>query len=153
MLATLILLSYAKLLQSVISYVTLRYTPLNDSEYFEAVWLPDASIPYLDGKHIPLFILAILIFAIGVAYTFGLIAWQWLSYLTSRYSYVAFKWKESAKLTSFMDAYHAPYVTNNRYWTGLLLLARVVLYLTAPINVSGEPRFNLLAVSLIIEHL
>jgi xanthine/uracil permease len=54
------------------------------------------------------------------------------------------------KLTAFMDAYHAPYVTKNRYWTGLLLLARVVLYLTAAINVSGEPRFNLLAVSLII---
>jgi CDP-diglyceride synthetase len=49
-----------------------------------------------------------------------------------------------------MDAYHAPYVTKNRYWTGLLLLARVVLYLTAAINVSGEPRFNLLAISLII---
>ena len=58
------------------------------------------------------------------------------------------KWIRSAKLTSFMDAYHAPYVTKNHYWTGLLLLARVVLYLTAAINVSGEPRFNLLAIFL-----
>ena len=49
-----------------------------------------------------------------------------------------------------MDAYHAPYVTKNRYWTGFLLLARVMLYLTAAINVSGEPRFNLLAISLIV---
>ena len=150
MLATLILLSYSRLLQSIInifSYANLRYTPMNDDEYFEAVWLPDASIPYLSGKHIPLFILAILILAIGVAYTFGLIAWQWLVRLPD---VVVFKWIQSAKLTSFMDAYHAPYVTKNRYWTGLLLLARVTLYLTAAINVSGEPRFNLLAVSLII---
>ena len=150
MLATLILLSYSRLLQSIIkifSYTTLRYTPMNNNEYLEAVWLPDASIPYLSGQHIPLFILAILILAIGVAYTFGLIAWQWLVRLTD---IAAFKWIKSAKLTSFMDTYHAPYVTKNRYWTGLLLLARVTLYLTAAINVSGEPRFNLLAVSLII---
>jgi hypothetical protein len=111
------------------------------------VWLPDASIPYLSGKHIPLGILAISILVIGVAYTFGLIAWQWLIRLPD---IAVLKWIKSAKLTAFMDAYHAPYVTKNRYWTGLLLLARVVLYLTAAINVSGEPRFNLLAVSLII---
>ena len=49
-----------------------------------------------------------------------------------------------------MDAYHAPYVARNRYWTGLLLLARVVLYLTAAINVSGEPRVNFLALSLVV---
>ena len=42
MLATLILLSYSRLLQSIInifSYATLRYTPMNNNEYFEAVWL------------------------------------------------------------------------------------------------------------------
>ena len=93
---------------------------MNDSEYFEVVWLPDASIPYLSGKHIPLFILAILILTIGVAYTFGLIAWQWLVRLPD---IVPFKWTKGAKLTYLMDAYHAPYVTKNRYWTGLLLLA------------------------------
>lgn len=150
MLATLILLSYARLLQNItkiFSYATLRYTPMNDSEYFAPVWLPDASIPYLSGKHIPLFVLAILILIIGVAYTFGLSTWQWLIRLPDT---VVFKWIKNAKIASFMDAYHAPYVTKNRYWTGLLLLARVVLYLTAAINVSGEPRFNLLAVSFII---
>ena len=149
-LATLILLSYAKLLQSIIkvfSYTTLRYTPMNESESFEVVWLSDASISYLSGKHIPLFILEIFILVIGVAYTFGLTSWQWLVRLSHT---VAFKWVKSAKLTSFMDAYHAPYMVQNRYWTGLLLLARVVLYLTSATNVSGEPRFNLLAVSLII---
>ena len=51
-----------------------------------------------------------------------------------------------------MDAYHAPYVAiaRNHYWIGLLLLARVVLYLTAAINVSGEPRVNFLALSLVV---
>ena len=49
-----------------------------DSEYFETVWLPDASISYLSEKHIPLFILALLILVVGVVYTFGLTTWQWL---------------------------------------------------------------------------
>ena len=49
-----------------------------------------------------------------------------------------------------MDAYHAPYTARNRYWTGLLLLARVILYLTTAINVSGEPSVNLLAILLVI---
>ena len=49
-----------------------------------------------------------------------------------------------------MDTYHASYMSRNRYWTGLLLLARVILYLVAGINISGEPSINLLAVSLII---
>ena len=49
-----------------------------------------------------------------------------------------------------MDAYHAPYTARNRYWTGLLLLARVILYLTAAINVSGEPSVNLLAILLVV---
>ena len=61
-----------------------------------------------------------------------------------------FKWVRNTKLTSFIDAYHAPFVARNRYWTGLLLLARVVLHLTAALNVSGEPSVNLLAVSLVM---
>ena len=111
------------------------------------MWLSDASIPYLSGRHIPLFIVAVLILLIGVPYTILLTSWQWLIRLPNK---APFKWVRNAKLASFMDAYHAPYVPRNCYWTGLLLLSRVVLYLTAAINVSGEPRVNLLAVSLVI---
>ena len=150
-LATLILLSYARLLHStigILSFATLKYTPVNNSDIFkEIMWLSDASIPYLSGKHIPLFIVAVLILLIGVPYTILLTSWQWLIRLPNR---TPFKWVRNAKLASFMDAYHAPYVARNRYWTGLLLLARVVLFLTAAINVSGEPRVNFLALLLVI---
>ena len=47
-------------------------------------------------------------------------------------------WVKNTKLTSFMDAYHAP----------SLLLACVILFLTSAINISGEPSGNLLAVLL-----
>jgi hypothetical protein len=34
----------------------------------------------------------------------------------------------------FIDPYLAPYLSKHRYWTGLLLLARVVIYLTISLN-------------------
>ena len=46
-----------------------------------------------------------------------------------------------------MDAYHAPYTVENRYWTGLLLFIRIFFYLVSALNISGEPSTNTLAVS------
>ena len=59
-LATLILLSYTKILRSLIAVVYVTY--LEYPEYNNAVWLYDANINYLSGKHIPLFIGAVLVF-------------------------------------------------------------------------------------------
>ena len=149
-LATLILLSYAKLLHSIIgvlSYAVLHYTPEDEGAPFtEVVWLRDGSIAYLRGTHIPLFIVAVLIVIAGFVYTFLLLSWQWLVKFSNK---AVFLWVRNTKLSSFIDAYHAPYNARNRYWTGLLLLARVILYLTAAINISGEPSVNLLAILLV----
>ena len=60
-LATLILLSYTQVLRTLISassFADLDYP--NNS--IRRVWLHDANIDYLLGKHIPLFILAVLFF-------------------------------------------------------------------------------------------
>ena len=150
-LATLILLSYAKLLDSIItalSFATLSYIPVSEgSQYEERVWLYDASVLYLRGKHVPLFIVAIFILLLGFSYTFLLLLWQWLVQLPDR---AIFQWIRNTKLCCFIDAYHAPFTVRNRYWTGLLLLARVILYLTTAINISGKPSVNLLAVTLVI---
>ena len=150
-LATLILLSYAKLLHSTIgmlSYAILRYTPLDERDSFtKVVWLRDGSVPYLEGAHIPLFIFAVIIVVLGLIYTSLLLFWQCLAKFSNK---ALFLWVKNTKLTSLIDAYHAPYTARNRYWTGLLLLARVILYLTAAINVSGEPNVNLLAILLVI---
>ena len=150
-LATLILLSYAKLLQStigILSFSILHYTPLNDKNSFtRVVWLKDGSVEYLKGIHVPLFIAAALILLLGFFYTLLLLSWQWLVKFSNT---TVFCWLRSTKLSSFIDAYHAPYIPRNRYWTGLLLLARFILYLTAAANISGEPRINLLTLLLVI---
>ena len=81
-LATLILLSYAKLLHNIIeifSYAILLYTAEDESDSFtEVVWLRDGSIAYLKGTHIPLFMMAVLIVILGSIYTLLLLSWQWL---------------------------------------------------------------------------
>ena len=146
-LATLILLSYTKLLRTIIaslSFATLQYS--DDSH--EVVWLVDANIPYLSGKHIPLFITALVIVIVGITYTFILFSWQWLVYCPNR---GPLRWIiGNTKVIAFMDAYHNPYNKDHRYWIGLLLLLRFLLYLVFALNVLGDPRINLLSVALTI---
>ena len=145
-LATMILLSYTKFLRNTISILSFADLHYPDGSY-RRVWLPDASIDYLRGKHIALFLVAIFILVLGIAYTFILFSWQWLL----RYQDKAFLlWVRSNKLRHFLEPYHAPYKFKHRYWTGLLLFVRVALYLIFALNVSGDPRINLLAITLTI---
>ena len=45
-----------------------------------------------------------------------------------------------------MDSYHAPYKAKHRYWPGLLLMFRFVLFLVFALNPSQDPSINLLAI-------
>ena len=49
-----------------------------------------------------------------------------------------------------MDAYLAPHTLRSHYWTGLLLLIRVVLYILSAVNMGGDPSFNLLAIGVAV---
>ena len=74
-LTTLILLAYAKVLQNIIivtSFAVLKYP----NGTHELVWRPDATVHYLQGKHLPLFLAAVVILILGVIYTFLLFSWQ-----------------------------------------------------------------------------
>ena len=99
------------------------------------MWLPDATITYLGKRHISLFIVAILILVIGIVYTFLLFSWQWLLVIKGINKY--------QRLNHFVEVYHTPYRFEHRYWTGLLLITRVVLYL---VFVFNNPSLNLLAI-------
>ena len=74
-LATLILLSYGKILHTIIaalSSAVLKYPGPNGQYNKVTVWLPDATVEYLKGRHIVLFLAAILILLAGltsVSYT------------------------------------------------------------------------------------
>ena len=48
-----------------------------------------------------------------------------------------------------MEIYLVPYTPKHRYWTGLLLLVRVSVYLVSAFNPSGDPRVTLSATTFI----
>ena len=145
-LATLILLSYAKLLSTsllVFSYDTLAYP---NHDYF-TVWLPDGNVPYYAIKRIPFLIVVFSIIFIGFVYTFLLFSWQWLV-RTPRWKIL--RWTKNTKLNAFIATYHAPYNNNYRYWTGLLLFVRVIVYITTAFTASDIPQIPLLVTIILL---
>ena len=141
-LTTLILLSYAKLLHNVIASLSSTVLSYPDGNN-ETVWFPDATVGYLKGKHIVLFVIAVLILFAGIFYTTVLVLWQWFLRLSDK---KMFAWIKNQKLCHFIEPYHAPYSFKYRYWTGLLLLARVILYIIFATNLKGDPQLPLLAI-------
>ena len=142
---TLILLCYVKLLRTIIvafSFATLDYP---DGSH-RIVWWPDATVGYFSGKHIVLWIVAIVIFHAGLFFTIILFLWQWLLYYQHRF---IFKWIQSQRLRMFVEPYHAPYAFKHRYWTGLLLLVRVIVHVISAANVWGDRGITLLAIGVV----
>ena len=124
-LCTLIFLSYSKLLRMIIS--SLQFTYVSYSNHSEIVWLYDANVPYFEpSKSTARFLISSIIIIFGALYTALLFFGQWLPRLANRRM---MKWIRHPKYNAFIDAYHAPFSPNHRYWVGLLLLARIVHHL------------------------
>jgi predicted outer membrane repeat protein len=145
-LATLLLMSYSKIFSGVIvpltwTYLT-YYTISNETQ--SVVWMYDASMQYFgEPKHIALGLFATLCVAVFVLpYLLLLFFGHWLQGCSNWW---ILSWLN--KIKPFMDAYHAPYRKHTRYWTGLLLITRLGLFLTFAINANGSEGVNLLAVS------
>ena len=102
-LATLILLSYTKILHTLVTAV--YFTCLEYRTYNRTVWLYDANVDYLTDKHIMLFLVAMLVFLfLFLPYTLLLLFGQWLQALSHLR---LFSWVTSARLKPFMDSYQA----------------------------------------------
>ena len=131
-LATLFLLSYAKLLGIIIT--SLSYTVLEYPGGQKVVWSADGNIDYLGAKHAPLFVAAVatLLF-LWLPYTMLLFAGQWL-----------YKCKLSVinrmliKLKPFLDAHYGPLKDSHRYWFGALLLVRAVILLISALVIKDN---------------
>ena len=76
-LATLLLLSYTKLLRAIITVLSFTIIT-HPTGRQELVWLQDASVKFFGLKHISLGLLAIAIIIIGFIYTTLLFSWQWI---------------------------------------------------------------------------
>ena len=147
-LATLFLLSYTKLLRTIIA--TSSSTSLDyPNGRSVTVWVYDGSIGFLEGKHIALFLAGLLVFLLlFLPYTLLLLFGQCIE---ARSNHRLLSWANSLKVKSFLDAYHAPYKNRHRYWTGLLLLLRFILFIiSAVININSprDPSVNLLVLAI-----
>ena len=142
-LATLVLFSYTKILRILIT--AFSFTTLTGSQgYHSVVWLADGNIEYFEPKHVILFLVALLVLLLlGIPYTLTLTAAPWIQ--RSSFKRVSSLYNRFKPL---FDAYMGPYKDSCRYWTGMLLLARVVLIVLfssiANTNTVAGPQLNLL---------
>ena len=138
-LATLFLLSYAKLQRTVITAFSFTYLQnyYGDGRSL-AVWLYDGNLPFLQGKHIGLFLMALAV-TVFFLLPFTLILLFAPCIQASRR--LPLKWIKM-KLLPLLDAYQAPYKDRFRFWTGLMLVVRSILLVGFGLNILGDPSVN-----------
>ena len=143
-LATLLLMSYTKVLNIIIevySSVKLDF-PTEKAGGTNSVWLKDANVPYLQSKHLVLTVVSSLVLTfLFLPYTLLLLL-GYKVYRFSRSKY--FHWLNNLK--PLLDSYYGPYKIRTRYWTGFLLLVRCILYVVFSFNSLGGTRNSLLAI-------
>ena len=160
-LATLFLLSYSKILKTIITALNSTQVLVSSADYVsdqivhQRVWTYDGNIEYLKGKHVALFTVALLLLLfLFLPYTLLLTFGQCIR---PRYMSVRKRWVSrvirSTVFISIMDAYHAPYKRRHRYWTGFMLLMRCVLFLAiASFNTDNGISTNMYITTLVIDH-
>ena len=150
-LATLVFLSYNKILHTVVTIVSatnLLYVNTNSSENKSLVWLYDANISYLGSKHAPLFGVALLFICLFLLpYTLLLVFGPCIQ---AKSNLKIFCWVNKPMFKYFLDNYHAPYQNRHRYWTGLMLLVRIAILIVFVSDVSNDPLQYLLAIITVV---
>ena len=131
-LATLFLLSYAKLLKTIVTALSSTTIWIASADNMsdlltpQIVWVYDGSMEYGNSRHLPLLVMSLLfLLFLFFPYTFLLIFGQCLRSLPHK---KGFLWFHSMFFTTIMDVYHAPYTKHHRYWTGLGLLINCLLF-------------------------
>ena len=149
-LATMILLSYTKIIRTVFQvfyYTNIQCTYENDVIFLRKVWKIDANVEYMNGCHFPLFVVSLTVLVLLVIpYTCFLLTISLFERWLSNFKCCKMV---SAYMKPFFDAYGGPYKDKCRFWTGFLLLARVVLALVVSLDSKGTVSLYVLTCILI----
>ena len=136
-LATLFLLSFGKLIRTVIAAGFFTNIKSYDGTINISVWLPDSNIHYIHGKHILLFVAASIAAVVALLYALLLTFIQCLRRApNSRMC----GWVQ--RLKPLLDAYTGPYKNKYHFWTGFLLLVRIALFTSFAVNFENNPTLN-----------
>ena len=144
-LATLFLLSYAKLLRTVIAAISL-ISIHDESGNTHLVWLMDGNVPFLGVKHAALFAMALLTVLLYIL-PFTLLTLL-APLLQARTHHPLLRWV--VRIKPLLDAYQGPYKDKYRYWTGVMLTMRLVLFTVFAANTLGDSNINLFSITLAI---
>ena len=126
MLATIILLSYTKLLQVCIGILSSSEVALYSNGTSIRLWKLDPTVEFFKGDHRVLAIFSIFVLTFFLApYTFLLLFGYHLQACSGRRG---FRWFN--KFKPLLDAHYAPFTCKTRYWPGLLLLVRVSILIS-----------------------
>ena len=122
-LATLVLMSFTKLLRTTTN--ALMISKLHCGSHEWTVWSVDGNINYGTSKHSILVAFSVVVLVLSIIYSCLIFSTQWLQ----RYSYLCCRCTNDPvlKLLPFIDAYTGPYKERYRFWTGLLLIVRLLL--------------------------
>ena len=142
-LATLFLLSYTKLLRTVIAAVS--STSLGDEDgRSHLLWLMDGNVIYFSAPHAVLFFTALLAVLLYIL-PFTLLTLL-APCLQARTNHRMMRWV--VRIKPLLDAYQGPYKDKYRHWTGVMLLLRLILFVVHSANTLGNPNINVFAVSM-----
>ena len=123
-LATLLLMSYTKILKIIIEVFSFAKLDYPDNKTV-TVWLKDANVLFLEPKHLFLVIVtSVILVFLFLPYTLLLLLGPQLYCFTDKRH---LRWLNRVK--PLLDSYYAPYKNHTRYWTGFLLLVRCALYI------------------------
>jgi len=135
-LATLILLSFTKLIRAVSEALHCTQLILPDSpphlQSHSLRWSIDGNLEFLKGKHIIIFTLGIIFGVFCLLYAFVLL---FIGQLQRISHWPFFSW--IYKLKPFFDCYTGPLSTKSLFWVGLLLMVRIFLLVVYSINISS----------------
>ena len=159
-LATLILLSYTKLLRTVISVFYFAVIQLPNSQTL-TVWLYDGNVRFLHSKHLALFVFALFFFTlVFIPYNLLLVFGPWLrrvsgvkdneSKVVATMKKALLGWYEDFRIKMLFDAYTIPYNEGYYYWTGVLLILRCALLLVFASSSFRNSSTTILAVAMVI---
>jgi predicted outer membrane repeat protein len=139
LLATLFLLSYTKLLCTIISILEFGILTSYPEESKIIVWYLDGNLVYCEHPHIYLFVVAIFTLIFCLSFTLFLL----LNQCCRRISHLRpLRWIN--KFFPFYDAYFAPLKDKHHYWFGTLLLVRIALLITFTAASSNTSKLTLL---------
>ena len=139
-LATLFLLSYAKVLATII--VVFSFTSLEAEKISPLVWLHDGNLRFLQGKHIALVVVSTL-FALFYIIPLTLLL-VFAPVLRRAHNHRIVRLVQ--RLKPLLDAFQGPYKDRFHWWPGLMLVKRIILFIALTANTTHDPRLSALFV-------